>query len=103
MKEVEYNAADEEMVEEAEKKQRLAREQELEDIKTILQHPSGIRFFRRFMEEGKIFRTTYTGNSNTYFLEGARNLALKFFSDICECSPNKINEIMIKKTEARNK
>jgi len=101
MKNDEYNASDEEQVEGAEKAQKLIREQELEDLKTILQHPSGIRFFRRFFTEGKMYCTTFTGNSNTFFLEGQRNLALKFFNDICECAPNKVSELMIKKQEAR--
>lgn len=92
-----YNAADEAEVENLQKKQKNDREQELEDIKFLLKYPSGIRFFKRLFTEGRIFQTTFTGNSQTYFLEGHRNLALKFFSDVCEVSPNKISELMLLK------
>jgi hypothetical protein len=94
-----YNAADEKDVKDGEKKIALLREQELEDLKDVLSRPSGIRVFRRLFREGRIFHTTFTGNSNGFFLEGGRNLALKFFDDVAQVAPNKISDLIIEKTE----
>lgn len=94
-----YNAADESLSTEASQRYKSSREQELEDIKTILADPSGVRLFRRMFDTGKIFETTFTGNSNTFFLEGHRNLALMFFNDICLAAPNIIPKLMISDEE----
>ena len=92
-----YIASDEDQVKDIEQKAGLERKQELEDIKAILKTAAGIRFFQRFMEEGKVFNSTFTGNSNTFFLEGKRSLALKVFNDICEADSSKIARIMVRK------
>lgn len=94
-----YNAADEENIQEADKKYKNIRDQELEDIKTILSTPAGIRLFQRMFNTAKIFETTFTGNSNTFFLEGHRNLALIFFNDICLAAPHTIPKLMIREEE----
>lgn len=95
----EYNAANEEHVltkkEKVEKERRL----ELEDIFTMLQTPSGVRFFKRFLNEGRIFHSNFTGNSRTFFLEGRRAFALQFFADICEASPESVAGLMLSKKE----
>lgn len=83
-------------------KERLQREQELDDVRRLLNLPAGMRFFKRLLEEGHIFHTTFTGNSNTYFLEGHRNLVLKFFADVCEAAPHKVGELMVNKQEIKN-
>ena len=90
-----YNASDKEQVKDADKKNKNRRKQELEDIKNIIARPEGMRFFRRLMEAGKVFDTTFTGNSNGYFLEGHRNLALIFFADIVDAAKNKVAELVI--------
>jgi hypothetical protein len=89
-----HNAADPEMVKAAEKDADLRRTQDLEDIRTILDTPAGVRFFTRFFKAGKIFSTSMTGNSWTFFNEGGRNLALSFFADVAEASPGKIASLV---------
>lgn len=76
------------------KKAKERRLQELEDVKFILGTPQGVRFFRRLLESGRVFQTTFTGNSQTFFLEGHRNLALEFLADVVEATPDKITELM---------
>ena len=95
----EYNAGDEKQVKDLEKKAKNERDQELEDLREILNLKAGVRFFKRFLEDGQIFCSTFTGNSHTYFNEGKRAFALKYFSDICEASPKQIAELMIKKED----
>lgn len=92
---MDYVASDEKQVKDKAKKFKNTREQELEDVKDILKNPAGVRFFKRIMTEGSVFTTTFTGNSQTFFKEGARNLALKFLGDVAEAAPNKFTEIIM--------
>lgn len=91
-----YNAADEKQAKKVAQKEKNERDQQLDDIKDILSRPSGKRFFRRLLDDGKIFATTFTGNSYTFFNEGARNLVLKYFDDLCLAAPDKVAELMVK-------
>lgn len=90
------NAADERIVHAQEEARKNDRKQEIEDIKSLMATPFGVRFVRRILAEGKVFSTTFTGNSQTFFLEGQRNLALKFFADIVEACPNRVSELITK-------
>jgi hypothetical protein len=96
---MDYDLADEKKAKDREQKNKNERDQELEDIKTLLALPAGIRFFKRIFAEGCMFRTTFTGNSHGMFLEGHRNLALRFFGDVCEAAPGKIPELIIEPKE----
>ena len=90
----EYNAADAEQVKQAREQVKQERDQELEDIKYLMETAQGVRFFKRLFEKGRIFHTSFTGNSQTFFLEGHRNLALQFFNDVALACPEKIAELM---------
>ena len=95
-----YNAADENQVKDKQAEAKTEREQELDDIKELLKTPFGKRFFKRFMAEGMIFHSSFTGNSRTFFNEGRRSLTLKFFADMTQVAPEStIVEIMINKQE----
>lgn len=96
-----HNAADPVLVMDEANRDKNMREQELIDIKEIISRPEGLRFFRRVMAEGLVFTTTFTGNSRGMFLEGHRNLALKFLNDVVEAAPNKIAELMVSGKEER--
>ena len=98
-KKKEYDASNPVDVMDAEQKVKNERDQELADIKAIINSPEGLRFFRRLMEDGMMFTTTWTGNSRGMFLEGHRNLVLKYFGDITEVAPNKIAELLTKEEE----
>jgi hypothetical protein len=94
MSDSEYNAGDPEKVAAKKRDGDKARKQELDDIRALMRMPAGVRFFRRVLELGHIFHTTFTGNSETYFREGARNLALKVFADVCEAVPDQVADLM---------
>lgn len=94
-----YNASNEQQIKKKEQKLKNERDQELEDIKTILNTSAGLRFFKRLIKDGYIFNTSMTGSSYTFFNEGARNLVLKYFADICESAPHKVAELLIKSQE----
>lgn len=82
-----------------EDKLKAQRDQELEDLKQLLDNPAGLRFIRRLMEAGRVFSSSMTANSWTYFNEGARNLALMFFKDVVEVAPHRVAELVREKIE----
>ena len=89
------NAGDEEQVQDLQNQIAVKRRQELEDIRNLTRNPSGLRFLKRLFAEGKVFQTTFTGNSQTFFLEGHRNLALKFLHDVVEAAPETLPRLML--------
>jgi hypothetical protein len=74
---------------EEEQRQEQERLQELDDIKLLLKQPEGIRFFKRLLERCHVFRTSFTGNSFTFFNEGERNIGLFLMNEINEACPDK--------------
>ncbi len=85
--------------EQRKEKQVLKREQELSDIKTLLGNPVGMRFFRRLMDEGLIFRPTFDiDHARSSFKEGHRNLVLKFLQDITQVAPDRLPELLLRET-----
>ena len=100
------NAADEKFVKDQREKNENERDQELEDIKTLLSTKAGQRFFKRFYKEGKINDVSMTGNSWTFFNEGHRNFAKSIFSDVCEVAPQLagriITELLLESKESDN-
>lgn len=95
----EFNAADEKQVSEQEKKNENARKQELEDLRDILRTHQGVRFFRRLVADSRIFHSSFTGNSQTFYNEGWRAFGLKLLADVMEAAPNRLIEILIEKKE----
>lgn len=51
------------------------------DVEAVMSTPAGRRVFNRLFEKGKIWESSMTGNSWTFFNEGGRNLALSFLAD----------------------
>ena len=90
-----HNAADEDQVELAAENAEMARQQELEDVKTLMDTAAGERFFRRLLAVGGVFNSSFTGNSKTYFLEGHRNMALIFLTDLLEATPDKVAGLIV--------
>lgn len=76
-------------------KEKLERKQQLNDIRRIIQTPEGMRFFRRLLESGKMFTSSFTGNSTTYLNEGRRSIALEFWADIVESSPDYMMALLV--------
>jgi len=88
------NAANEEQVKSAEGKQKRKRDYELDDIKYILASPQGRRFFWKYLDFCGVFRTSFTGNSQTFYLEGQRNVGLKMLADLNDADPMAYIKIM---------
>jgi hypothetical protein len=81
------NVADKEQVKSAAFKEKRKREQELKDVSDVLMSPHGRRFVWRYLEKCGVYRSSYTGNSQTFFLEGERNIGLQLMTDIMDANP----------------
>jgi len=91
-----HNAAESQDVAAREKEAELLRLQELGDVQTLLRTAAGRRFFSRMFEIGGLFRSTFTGNSQGMFNEGHRSFALRFFKDVVEAAPERVQELIVK-------
>lgn len=71
-------------------RERFIRKRALEkdDLKKLLGTPEGLRFIWRVLELAGIYRTTFTGNSTSYFNEGKRSLGLEIKTDLLEVDPD---------------
>jgi hypothetical protein len=58
-----------------------------EELRYIMESPVGRRFMYRLLRKSGIFGTSFTGNSTTFFNEGARSIGLELFNDVHEECP----------------
>lgn len=98
------NAADPEQVKSAKERELRGREQELNDIAWVLSNPSGRRMLWHYLSHCGIFKTSFTGSSETFYLEGKRSVGLKLLADITECNPDAYLQMMkeAKERELKN-
>jgi hypothetical protein len=82
------NISDETQVKSARIKEKLGRDREIADMKYLLSSMQGKRVLWRYLEECGVFRSSMTGNSQTFFLEGRRDIGLRILSDIMEANPD---------------
>lgn len=82
------NAADAEQVKEAGIKEKFGRKQELNDVYNILAIPSGRRWVWRVLSDCGVFKSSFTGNSTTFFNEGRRDIGLRILADVMEANPD---------------
>ncbi len=64
------------------------RKLEKEDLTKVLGTPEGLRFLWRVLEISGIYRTTFTGNSHSFFNEGRRSVGLEIKADLLEIDPD---------------
>lgn len=97
-----YNAANKEHIADKQRLAKADRDSEIADLRAVLNTPQGIRVFSRILERGRIFSTSFTGNSHTFFNEGMRNMALLIFADVCEAAQDKIQTLIMKIKEGES-
>ena len=81
-----FNAADEDQVKTRKRKDERLRERELNDLRVVMSSVEGRRFVWRLLEKAGVFRTSFTGNSTTFFNEGMRNMGLMVLGDVHEAA-----------------
>lgn len=62
--------------------------EEIDDVKWLMGSKRGRRIVWRWLERTGVFRSSFTGNSETYFREGARNIGLMLMALINEAGPD---------------
>lgn len=102
MKSVVANAADETQVKKAGKKAKFEREKEVHDIRYVLAEEPGRRFLWRYLEACGVYKSSFTGSSETFFLEGQRSIGLKLLADITEASPDAYVKMMAEAKKREN-
>ena len=68
-------------------KEAIERSDWLKIIKAIMTTKDGRCFIWRLMEDGNIFRKCMTGNSQTFYLLGARDFMIPYYQDVMEACP----------------
>jgi hypothetical protein len=76
------NAANKKEVEQANREEKFSYKQQLADIRLILESEQGRRFLWKYLSKCGVFKSSFTGNSQTFFLEGQRNIGLQLMEDI---------------------
>lgn len=96
------NTADENQIKRDTEKARFTREREVNDLRKILAIPEGRRFIWRYIGISGVFKLSFTGNSETFFNEGQRNVGLKLIADVMEANPESYLQ-MTKEAEEEEK
>lgn len=70
------------------------------DIKDVVSTRAGVGFFKWLVSEGKVFESTFTGNSRGHYLEGRKSFALDILDMLADVAPrDMIAEILIEDRE----
>lgn len=83
-----YNSADEKQVKERKQAVKNDQDTEADDIRWLMGTEQGRRVMRKLLERTGVFRLSYTGNSQTFFNEGQRNIGLPYFGMVTEHCPD---------------
>lgn len=79
--------------------QRLKALQEADDLRSVLATEQGRRFMWRLLTQTGVFKSTFTGDNETFFLEGQRNIGLFLLQDIMGLCPERFTEMMENENE----
>lgn len=82
------NAADENQIKIEREKNKFKQDTDDQDLKFLLASDQGRRFIWNMLEKCGVFKSSFTGSSETFFLEGQRNIGLKLMSDIMRVDPD---------------
>ena len=63
------------------------RRRDAEDLKWMLSDARGRRLMWKWLGESGLYRSSFTGNSHTFFNEGMRNFGLQRIAEIHEHAP----------------
>lgn len=73
---------------EAKRLKKFDRAKEIEDFNYIMGDARGRRFMWRVLEMAGVYRSSFTGNSTTFFNEGMRNIGLMLIGEIHAIAPD---------------
>ena len=67
--------------EDAARAERVAK-QRADDLNWLMGSPAGRRIAHRLLEQTGVFRSSYTGDNETFFREGQRNIGLMWLAEL---------------------
>lgn len=79
--------------EESELEAKRVRNSELEDMRALVKSPAGRRAMWRIMSRCGIYQRSFTGNSETFFREGRRDVGLFILEELEAASPEVIYQM----------
>lgn len=82
------------LVEDAERKEKDIRRQELNDIRTVLSNASGRRLLWRLMEKCNTFQSLFTDPHQMAYLSGQQDIGHFIMSEIVEADEHLLFKIM---------
>lgn len=82
------NIADKEQVKQAASTEKRAEERARKDFRAIMETPYGRRFIARLLDSCGFQKSSFTGNSTTFFNEGKRQVALELWAEINAVAPD---------------
>lgn len=77
---------------------KLAIEQEKMDMQWLMGSKRGRRIMWRLLERTGVYRSSFTGNSETFFREGQRNVGLMLMAQVHEVCPDQY-AVMLKEQQ----
>lgn len=78
----------------AERHARFVSQRDRDDFKWLMGDGRGRRVMYRLLERTGVFRSSFTGNSETFFLEGQRNVGLMLMAQIHEACPEQYTAML---------
>jgi len=87
--------------EQSDERNKLAIDQEKDDFKWLMGSKRGRRIVWRLLERTGVFRTSFTGNSETFFREGQRNVGLMLMAQIHEVCPDQYALMLKEQNDVR--
>lgn len=69
------------------KKDDSKRRRELNDIRKVLSSAEGRRLYWKILSHAGLYKSSFTGNSNTFFLEGKRSEGLFWLDELMQAEP----------------
>lgn len=67
--------------------------QRIDDLRQVLATPEGKRYMWWLLGRTHMYSSTFTGNSNGFFLEGERKIGLVLFRDVTEVEPRLMGDM----------
>jgi hypothetical protein len=68
-------------------KGKVERDEEAADFKWLMSDARGRRFMWRLLGITGLYRSSFTGNSTTFYNEGMRNVGLMLIADVNDLTP----------------
>lgn len=87
--------------EQSDERNKLSIEQERDDFKWLMGSKRGRRIVWRLLERTGVYRTSFTGNSETFFREGQRNVGLMLMAQIHEVCPDQYALMLKEQNDVR--